>query len=262
MPNQDTNAATPQPSPEGAVSVTEREPEEVAGEIRFLSKRLVELAEELDPYKPATHDPGYVDDLRHAADILLSLSTIDSFFARSAFKAGWRTNADNSGVHTKEYTDGCEEVDWNEFLARGLRQYLEIVAQPGVEAALLPAPQDASPAQDGKSIDEWIREAIDKPDRGMEDVVAAAATYAGIDEALMLELVEAGVKATLPAQDAALQPIPSLPEGWVAVPREPTEAMLDAGVKAGVAASPEPWCPKTWAAMLAAAPSSQPGETL
>jgi hypothetical protein len=41
---------------------------------------------------------------------------------------------------------------------------------------------------------------------------------------------------------------------WVLVPREPTQAMCEAGVAAGVKASPEPWCPKTWAAMIAAAP--------
>jgi hypothetical protein len=50
------------------------------------------------------------------------------------------------------------------------------------------------------------------------------------------------------------------PEGWVLVPREPTEAMLDAGVCAGVRACPKPWCPAAWSAMLDAAPSVTLGE--
>jgi len=40
------------------------------------------------------------------------------------------------------------------------------------------------------------------------------------------------------------------------VPCEPTEEMKDAGVKAAVMASPEPWFPATYAAAIAAAPSS------
>jgi hypothetical protein len=47
----------------------------------------------------------------------------------------------------------------------------------------------------------------------------------------------------------------TVPE-WQLVPKVPTEAMLAAGVDAGVKASPDPWCPKTWAAMLAAAPTA------
>jgi len=45
-------------------------------------------------------------------------------------------------------------------------------------------------------------------------------------------------------------------DDMVLVPRMPTEAMLIAGVKAGVSASPMPWCPETWKAMLAAAPQT------
>ena len=43
-----------------------------------------------------------------------------------------------------------------------------------------------------------------------------------------------------------------VPEGYVLVPREPTEAMIEAGVHAGVTAAPMPWCPITYRAMLAA----------
>lgn len=50
----------------------------------------------------------------------------------------------------------------------------------------------------------------------------------------------------------------AVPEGYVLVPVNPTEAMLRAGVDAGVKASPEPWCPAAWGAMLAAAPK-EPG---
>jgi hypothetical protein len=49
------------------------------------------------------------------------------------------------------------------------------------------------------------------------------------------------------AQDASPK------DGWKLVPLQPTQAMLDAGVKAGVNASGY-WCPETWRAMLAAAP--------
>jgi hypothetical protein len=55
---------------------------------------------------------------------------------------------------------------------------------------------------------------------------------------------------------ARLQPA-RVPEGWKMVPREPTKGMLLAGVNAGVNASPDPWCPKAWAAMLAAAPAPE-----
>ncbi len=41
---------------------------------------------------------------------------------------------------------------------------------------------------------------------------------------------------------------------WRMVPVEPTERMLDAGVHACVNASPNPWCPAAYRAMLAAAP--------
>ena len=50
-----------------------------------------------------------------------------------------------------------------------------------------------------------------------------------------------------------------VPDGFVLVPRVPTEAMLIAGVDSGVKATPDPWCPKTWAAMLAAAPAAPKG---
>lgn len=45
-------------------------------------------------------------------------------------------------------------------------------------------------------------------------------------------------------------------EGWVLVPREPTEEMTTAGVEAGVRAGYKgnPWCPEAYAAMLSAAP--------
>lgn len=41
---------------------------------------------------------------------------------------------------------------------------------------------------------------------------------------------------------------------WRLVPVVATEKMLRHGVHAGVHASPDPWCPKTWTAMLEAAP--------
>jgi hypothetical protein len=53
---------------------------------------------------------------------------------------------------------------------------------------------------------------------------------------------------------AALAVPPAAATGFVLVPKVPTQAMLEAGVDAGVKASPDPWCPKTWSAMLAAAP--------
>lgn len=43
-------------------------------------------------------------------------------------------------------------------------------------------------------------------------------------------------------------------EGWKLVPIEPTDKMIQAGVQAGVNATPKPWCPETWKAMLDAAP--------
>ena len=129
------------PTPPAEPVVEAKEPEAVADEIRALSKRLLSLSEELDPHLPSTHDPAFIDDLRYGADILLSLATIDSFYARSAFKAGWRTNADNV-THDRDYMDGCEEADWQEFLARGLRKYLEYVAQPSDEAALATPPAE------------------------------------------------------------------------------------------------------------------------
>lgn len=48
----------------------------------------------------------------------------------------------------------------------------------------------------------------------------------------------------------------AVPDGWVLVPRVATQAMIDAGVRAGVNASPAPWCPDTYRAMLAAAPAA------
>lgn len=50
----------------------------------------------------------------------------------------------------------------------------------------------------------------------------------------------------------------SVPKGWKLVPVQPTPQMLNAGVNAGVCASPEPWCPAAYRAMLNAAP--QPPE--
>lgn len=45
-----------------------------------------------------------------------------------------------------------------------------------------------------------------------------------------------------------------VPAGMKLVPVEPTAAMLNAGIAAGVNATPAPWCPAVWRAMLAAAP--------
>lgn len=41
---------------------------------------------------------------------------------------------------------------------------------------------------------------------------------------------------------------------WQLVPKVATPEMIEAGVRAGVFATPKPWCPETWAAMLKAAP--------
>lgn len=59
-----------------------------------------------------------------------------------------------------------------------------------------------------------------------------------------------------PLYDAP-QPAHTEQDGWKLVPIEPTEEMLISGVAAGVNASPSPWCPYTWKAMLAAAPKPE-----
>lgn len=51
--------------------------------------------------------------------------TVDLVARHEAFKAGWRTNA--TSEQTPEYLDGCERVDWLEFQARGLDDYLEAI---------------------------------------------------------------------------------------------------------------------------------------
>lgn len=38
------------------------------------------------------------------------------FVAREAFRAGWKVNAVGTDVHSQEYLDGCEAVDWDEFI--------------------------------------------------------------------------------------------------------------------------------------------------
>ena len=38
--------------------------------------------------------------------------------------------------------------------------------------------------------------------------------------------------------------------GKVLVPVEPTEKMINAGVEAGISASPNPWCPAAYKAMI------------
>jgi hypothetical protein len=53
------------------------------------------------------------------------------------------------------------------------------------------------------------------------------------------------------------QPAHTEQDGWKLVPIEPTIGMLINGVIAGVNASPDPWCPHVWAAMLAAAPKPE-----
>jgi len=45
------------------------------------------------------------------------------------------------------------------------------------------------------------------------------------------------------------------PEGWVLVPREPTQEMIGAGLKKN-ATNPHPWLPAVYRAMLSASPSS------
>lgn len=49
------------------------------------------------------------------------------------------------------------------------------------------------------------------------------------------------------------------PEGWVLVPREPTQEMIGAGLKKN-ATNPHPWLPAVYRAMLAASPSRGEGE--
>ena len=57
--------------------------------------------------------------------------------ARGAFKAGWRTNAVGEDAHSREYLDGCEDVDWEEYQRVGLLQYLASLVRecevPGCE---------------------------------------------------------------------------------------------------------------------------------
>lgn len=44
---------------------------------------------------------------------------------REAFRAGWKVNAVGTDVHSQEYLDGCEQVDWEEYVKSTRQTFAE-----------------------------------------------------------------------------------------------------------------------------------------
>jgi len=99
-------------------------------------------------------------------------------------------------------------------------------------------------------------EALAAPAEGDGAVAQTCSTHVKGETGYCTFLADVPFGAKLYSRPAATAVVP---DGFVLVPRVPTEAMLIAGVDAGVKATPDPWCPKTWAAMLAAAPAAPKG---
>lgn len=110
----------------------------------------------------------------------------------------------------------------------------------------------AEPAQAGEAMATIIAsmrnfaDVADRDDLTVTNAPAAIRTWA--------DMLEQARPAPTADKAAALRATTGEGE-WVMVPREPTEAMLRAGVDAAINAAPNRWCPPAYRAMLAAAPA-------